>query len=172
MKSTKFYFVTCFFLFAYQITAQEINQSDSSFIENIKGINFKMIKIPKCNYYVAQGEVTQELWYALTNENPSQYQNCPQCPVESVSYNDITEKFLPKLNQLAKKKYRLPTYREWFFAALGGNKYKSPPKEDINEISWNYESSKLTPQPIMTKKTNAYGLYDIKNAYLPIYSWG
>lgn len=134
---------------------------DTSFVENVKGIKFKMIKIPNKNYYVAECEVTQELWQAITGETPSQYQNCPKCPVESITYIDITQNFLPKLNQITNKKYRLPSYKEWFFASLGGESFKESEKENINEISWNYENSKLTPQIVMTKQPNKYGLYDM-----------
>lgn len=151
----------------FQTKAQQ-KLADSSFVENVKGVQFKMIKIPNRNYYAAQSEVTQELWEAITGETPSEYKNCPKCPVESVSYNDITQKFLPKLNQLTQKNYRLPFYKEWFFAALGGKKYKEAPLENINEISWNRDNSNLTPQIVMQKKPNGYGLYDVIGN---VYEW-
>jgi formylglycine-generating enzyme required for sulfatase activity len=81
------------------------------------------------DYYIGKYEITQELWKAIMNNNPSYFQNFyyysgsseKQHPVERVSWNEVQE-FIEKLNTLTGKKYRLPTEAEWEYAANGGNR--------------------------------------------------
>ena len=70
------------------------------------------------SFELSKYEVTQEVWAAVMGENPSHFQNCPQCPVEQVSWNDV-QTFLQKLNA-GGGRYRLPSEAEWEYAARGG----------------------------------------------------
>lgn len=49
------------------------------------------------SFALSKYEVTQEQWEAVMGENPSRFKNCPQCPVEQVSWDDI-QAFLRNLN--------------------------------------------------------------------------
>ena len=49
------------------------------------------------SFEISKYEITQELWEAVMGENPSAFGDCPQCPVETVSWDDI-QAFLGKLN--------------------------------------------------------------------------
>ena len=71
------------------------------------------------DYYIGKFEVSQAIWKKVMGENPSSFQDCAQCPVESVSWNDIQD-FIRKLNQQSSYTYRLPTEAEWEYAAGGG----------------------------------------------------
>lgn len=75
------------------------------------------------SYYIGKYPVTQTLWEAVMGSNPSYFKNCPTCPVENVSWNDI-QAFTKKLNQLTGKEFRLPTEAEWEYAARGGKMIK------------------------------------------------
>lgn len=67
------------------------------------------------DFYIGETEVTQELWEAVMGKNPSKH-NGKQRPVEHVSYEDCL-RFILELNRLTGKHFRLPTEKEWEYAA-------------------------------------------------------
>ncbi|MBK8426108.1 MAG: SUMF1/EgtB/PvdO family nonheme iron enzyme [Lewinellaceae bacterium] len=74
------------------------------------------------DFYLGKYEVTQKLWQEIMGNNPSNFKNCDNCPVEQVSWDDVQE-FLQKLNaKYPGRNYRLPTEAEWEYAARGGGK--------------------------------------------------
>lgn len=72
-------------------------------------------------FYMQTTEVTQRQWKAVMGSNPSKFKNCgDDCPVETVSWDDVQE-FIRKLNRReGGNKYRLPTEAEWEYAARAG----------------------------------------------------
>lgn len=71
-------------------------------------------------FWLGRYEITQKQWLAVMTENPSYFADCPQCPVDSVSW-DMAQEFIKRLNE--KKDgftYRLPTESEWEYAARAG----------------------------------------------------
>jgi formylglycine-generating enzyme required for sulfatase activity len=74
------------------------------------------------DFYLGKYEVTQGEWQKIMGSNPSFFKDGDRYPVERVSWNDITENFLPKLNRGSGKSYRLPTEAEWEYAAREGGK--------------------------------------------------
>lgn len=71
------------------------------------------------DFYIGKYEVTQRQWTEIMGTNPAHFKNCDECPVESVSWNDVQE-FIRKLNAKTGRTYRLPTEAEWEYAARGG----------------------------------------------------
>ena len=57
--------------------------------------------------------------------------------------------------------YRLPTVREWQYAAKGGQDYAYAGSDDIEEVCWYVDNSGDVTHPVAQKKENGYGLYDM-----------
>ena len=116
-------------------------------------------------YRIGQTEVTQALWAAIMESNPSMNTSDQQNPVESVTWNDA-QVFISRLNQLTGKHFRLPTEAEWEFAARGGNNslgYAYSGSNLASDVAWYYNS---TTQPVMTKNPNELTLYDMSGNVL------
>jgi formylglycine-generating enzyme required for sulfatase activity len=114
------------------------------------------------DYYIAETEVTQELWETVMGDNPSHFKG-GTLPVETVSWEDC-QQFIKKLNELTGMSFRLPTEAEWEYAARGGNQskgYKYSGSDKIKNVAWfDGNSAKLTHN-VKTKKPNELGIYDM-----------
>ena len=117
------------------------------------------------NFYIGKTEVTQKQWRMVMGSYPIElnFKGCDDCPVESVSWDDVQE-FLQKLNTKSSNKYRLPTDAEWEYAAKGGNKsrnYKFSGSNTKNDVAWCTENSNDKTHPVGTLKANELGIYDM-----------
>ncbi|MBR4155606.1 MAG: SUMF1/EgtB/PvdO family nonheme iron enzyme [Bacteroidales bacterium] len=113
------------------------------------------------DYYIAEAEVTQELWMAVMGSNPSHFEGA-QRPVEQTTWYDC-QSFINKLNQMTGMNFRFPTEAEWEFAARGGNDsngYKYSGSDIIDDVAWYSADGKKTGD-VMTKKPNELGIYDM-----------
>ena len=87
-------------------------------------------------------------------------------PVINVSWKDITEQFIPWLNKVTGKRYRLPTEAEWEYAARAGSESKYSWGNSIGRNKANcdgcgsrWDDSKTAP--VASFAANAFGLYDM-----------
>ncbi|MCR6503808.1 formylglycine-generating enzyme family protein [Bacteroides muris (ex Fokt et al. 2023)] len=124
------------------------------------------------SFYIGKYEVTQRLWNAVigSEHNSSFNAGCDDCPVESVSWEDA-QAFITKLSILTKSPFRLPTEKEWEYAARGGKRsqgYKYSGSHNIGEVAWyidNYQTNPCgeegTTHPVGIKKPNELGIYDM-----------
>jgi formylglycine-generating enzyme required for sulfatase activity len=132
-------------------------------------------------YYLGKYPITQAEWEKIMGNNPSSFKNRPNCPIDSVSWEDCLE-FINRINSRTDKKYRLPTEAEWEYAAIGGiekKKYFFSGSDKLDEVGWfelnskNLSEDKIThsfsqtsqlffgTQNVGLKKPNQLGLYDM-----------
>jgi sulfatase modifying factor 1 len=70
-------------------------------------------------FYLGAYEVTQAQWTRVLGSNPSHFQLCATCPVESVNWHDV-QRFIARLNAISGQGFRLPSEAEWELACRAG----------------------------------------------------
>ena len=137
----------------------------------VEGGTFQSIHSPQVTlspFAIGQTEVTQALWVAVMGSNPSYFNGIdrpggPDCPVESVSWDDCQE-FIAKLNEMTGRTFRLPSEAEWEFAARGGNYshgYTYAGSNDKDEVAWHRNNSGHRTHSVAELLPNELGLYDM-----------
>jgi formylglycine-generating enzyme required for sulfatase activity len=115
------------------------------------------------DYYIAETQVTQELWQAVMGTNPSGFTGNKQRPVDCVSWNDC-QKFIAKLNSLTGENFCLPTEAQWEYAARGGKRSKDylySGSDVIEDVAWNRTNSIAETHAVKMKSPNELGIYDM-----------
>ncbi len=124
-------------------------------------------------FWMGKYELTQAQWVAVTGTNPSYFTGDLQRPVDTVSWNAITQTFLPALNTATGLTFRLPSEAEWEYACRAGDQTPptryywgdDPGSTQIGSYAWYVTNSGLTTHAVGTAGTtghpNAFGLYDM-----------
>ena len=122
-------------------------------------------------FWLGKYEVTQRQWESVMGNNPSGFGNCGgDCPVDSVSWDDV-QAFVGKLNErYGERKYRLPTEAQWEYSARGGTStdtYAGDLTETkgadpvLDRVAWYGKNSQGRSHPVGGKAANAFGLHDM-----------
>ncbi len=113
----------------------------------------------KEGFWIGKFEVMQADWKAVMGKSPSSFLECgPECPVESVSWNDAL-KFIRKLNESDDGfVYSLPSESEWEYAAAGPG---DGPYAASDETAWYLANAAETTHPAGGKAANGFGIYDM-----------
>lgn len=117
------------------------------------------------SYYLAEIPVTQELFEAVMDANPSTVKD-PQLPVQNPKFADIS-KFCQLLSERNGKKVRLPTDAEWEYAARVGTSDPGFAEKYQEQNSTGREGFK-SPLKVKSRKPNAWGLYDMASCWWEI----
>lgn len=141
----------------------------------------EMIVISDSYLSVSKTEITQGLYEKVMGNNPSMKKN-KSFPVEQVKWFDALEfcnrlsekEGLEKAYKIDGEKvswnenangYRLPTFKEFQFAAKGGQDYKYAGSDDCREVAFlltdAQETKKYSETKVASKKPNGYGLFDM-----------
>jgi len=107
-------------------------------------------------------EITQADWWNIMGRDPSFHSNCPECPVEKVSWDDVQD-FIQKASQKNNKRYRLPYEAEWEWAARGGPQskgFKYAGNNDPNNVAW-FNIIQEKTHEVGTKSPNELGIFDM-----------
>jgi formylglycine-generating enzyme required for sulfatase activity len=106
-------------------------------------------------FFMDTTEVTQKENARVMGANPSYFKDCPDCPVENVTWTNAAA-YCKKTGK------RLPTEAEWEYAARGGSTSLYYWGDDMNgDYLWYTDNSAEKTHPVGLKKPNEYGLYDM-----------
>ena len=123
-------------------------------------------------FYLGQFEVTQGQWLEVMGTKP--WEGLPAVldsadhPAVYIGWNDA-QAFVQTLNAAAGDSlYRLPTEAEWEYAARAGTQTRwsfGDAEEDLANFAWTRRVpvvvSELVTHPVGSKRSNAWGLYDM-----------
>jgi formylglycine-generating enzyme required for sulfatase activity len=131
----------------------------------------------KKDYSIAKFCITQNIWEYIMGNNPATYKG-GNIPVDNFTMDDVNI-FLKKINEYnpdrERRPLRLPTMKEWSYAAEGGqnmdkdadgnpipDKYPGFNKVDeATEYGWFKENSNEIAHPVGQLKPNRLGIYDM-----------
>ena len=151
-----------------------------------KGIaqsKYKRVRFKASDLFVcSQTMVSQALWEAVMEKEISHFRG-PTLPVDSVSWFDavrfcnalsLLEDRTPaySISDKGKKEpfvvldkdangYRLPLACEWEYVALAKTQKRYSGSDELDEVGWYTQNSDRKTHPLASKKSNAWGLYDL-----------
>lgn len=115
-------------------------------------------------FYIAQTEVTNELWHAVMPERRIvEGWMDPTQPITYISWDDA-QLFIQRLDSITGMPFRLPTEAEWEFAARGGNESKSfrfAGSDMADLVAWHTGNAGFKKHEVMKKQPNELGIYDM-----------
>ncbi len=123
-------------------------------------------------YWLADSACTQALWLAVMGANPSHFSDDPQCPVESVSWDDVqgADGFCARLVALRAELAgaTLPTEAQWEYACRAGTTGPFNLGDNITPRQVNYDGN----HPYNGGSVGRYRERTLAVKLLPPNAWG
>jgi formylglycine-generating enzyme required for sulfatase activity len=130
------------------------------------------------SFLMSKTEVTFEQWDACVADGGCNHKPDDEGwgrgsrPVINVSYDDITQQFIPWLNRKTGKTYRLPSEGEWEYAARAGTTTRFHTGDCITTAQANFNGTnpaqgcprgeyRQKTVPVGSFPSNAFGLHDM-----------
>ena len=161
----------------FMMGAQSESQMLPNYDSEVYGDESPIHQVTLDDFYIGKYEVTERLWRYVMSYNgitadgsaitpclSDNQETANYLPVVTISYDDIVNIFLPRLNKITGKQFRLPTEAEWEYAARGGRKsqgYKYSGSNNVDDVAWYWDNSPYTTHQVGTKQPNELGLYDM-----------
>ncbi len=123
-------------------------------------------------FWLVDSTCTQALWLAVLGDNPADFKDTLDHPVESVSWDDV-QRFIQALNtQLPDLHARLPSEAEWEYACRAGTTTPFSFGETITPERVNYDGNypyagaekglaRRKTAPVKSLPPNSWGLYEM-----------
>ena len=111
-------------------------------------------------FFMGKYPITQAQWQAVMGNNPAQFQDSPQNPVEQVSWKVAVE-FCQRLSTQTETEYRLPSEAEWEYACRARTTTPYHFGESISDKIANYGCNMNGTTSVGQFPANAFGLYDM-----------
>lgn len=129
------------------------------------------VELPGFN--ISATEVTFSQWDACVEANGCSHKPEDEGwgrgnrPAINVSFNDITQQFIPWLNKQTGKTYRLPSEAEWEYASRAGSdaSYSWGSTINCSQARYGFDIDKcgnqLLTDPVKSFSPNRWGVYDM-----------
>ena len=135
----------------------------NSVIFKVNGVEFTMILVDygSNSFLLAETETTKELYHAIILDSSTNSVPNPKTPIIGYSsWND----FLSSLNAITELTFGIPTFEEWYHAAIGGSRsqgYIYSGSNNISNIAWYSGNSNNLLQNVKQLQPNELGFYDM-----------
>ena len=141
-----------------------IEKTDNKISIQLSNFHFNRIDMVKVecdegDFYIGKTLVTDSQFCTLM----CQFSGSSDIPVTNVTLYGL-KLFINRMSQITGLKFRLPTAKEWMFAAKGGKQskgYRFAGSDNLEEVAWCRYNSDRKPHPVAKKKPNELGLYDM-----------
>lgn len=140
------------------------NMKEDEVTYEVNGVSFVFVRLEMPNgdlLEIQKYPMTRKQYHAITGQDPSMFKHDPDLPVEQVSWYEACDAAKQLTALTGRKGFRLPTEKEWEWAAKAGEDYIYAGSDNIDEVAWYTENSEKKTHPVGQKKPNAWGLYDM-----------